>query len=65
MLGHVGRLLGKIYSLGFILEYILYLPEAVFAIAIGKTTRCSKPLGSCLTGEVQDTRTHLIGLILI
>ena len=34
MLGHVGRLLGKIYSLGFILEYILYLPEAVLTIAV-------------------------------
>ena len=65
MLGHIGRLFGKVYRFRFILKYILYLPEAVFAIAIGKTTRCSKPLGSCLTGEVQDTGTHFVGLILI
>ena len=44
MLGHIGRLFGKVYRFRFILKYILYLPEAVFAIAIGKTTRCSKPL---------------------
>lgn len=65
MFGHVGKFFGKIYRLGFILKYLLYLPKAVLAIAVGQTTCGGKALGSCLTGEVQDTGTHFIGLILI
>lgn len=65
MFGHIGRLLGKVYRFRFILEYILYLSEAVLAIAVGKAAGCRKPIGACLTDEVQDARTHLIGLILI
>ena len=63
MFGHVGKFFGKIYRLGFILKYLLYLPKAVLAIAVGQTTCGGKALGSCLTGEVQDTGTRFIGLI--
>ena len=65
MLGHIGRFLWKVYRFRFILEYILYLPEAILTIAVGQTTGGSQTLGPCLTGEVQDARTHLVGLILI
>lgn len=65
MFGHIRRFLGKVYRFRFILEYILYLSKAILAIAVGQAAGGSKTLRSCLAGEVQDTRTHLVGLILI
>ena len=65
MFRHIGWFFGKVYRLGFILEYILYLPEAVLTIAVGQTAGSRKAFRPGFTREVQDARTHLVGLILI
>lgn len=65
MFRHIGRLLRKVYRLGFILKYILYLPETVLAVTVGQSAGRCQTVGPHFTGEVQDARTYLVGLILI
>ena len=65
MFRHIGRLLRKVYRLGFILKYILYLPETVLSVTVRPSEGRSQPVGPRYTGDVPAARTSLVGLILL